>query len=235
MHGSWQGEMVGRMSPGRVALIFDMDGVIVDSNPVHRDAWLRFNRSHGLETTEAMQQRMYGKRNDEIIRDYFGEHLSDEDVSAYGAAKEIIYRELIGPLLPQALVPGIQEFLSRHQDLLIGCATNAEPANVDFVLEAAGLQQLFRVAVNGHQVSRPKPFPDIYLKAAELLGVEPANCLVFEDSFAGIEAARAAGMEVVGLRTTHNRLDHVALEIDDFRATELEPFLSQFLKRKEAQ
>ena len=211
------------------ALIFDMDGVIVDSNPVHRDAWVQFNRTHGVETTEAMQQRMYGKRNDEIIRDFLGEALSDRDVFAFGAAKEVIYREMIAPLLPGALVPGIRAFLERHQDIPIGCATNAEPANVDFVLRAAGIEGLFRVAVNGHQVSRPKPFPDIYLKAAELLGVAPERCLVFEDSYTGIDAARAAGMRVVGLRTTHPHFGDVALEIDNFLDPVLETFLTGFL------
>jgi beta-phosphoglucomutase len=221
------------MPKSRTALIFDMDGVIVDSNPVHRDAWMRFNRTHGVETTEAMQQRMYGKRNNEIVRDFLGNHLSDEDVFAYGAAKEVIYRDLIGPLLPGAVVPGLREFLERHQDLQIGCATNAEPANVDFVLQAAGLERLFRVAVNGHQVARPKPFPDIYLKAADLLGVAPADCIVFEDSYTGIEAARAAGMLVVGLRTTHDHFDDVVLEIDDFRDPALERFLQQFLEAQD--
>ena len=204
--------------------------MIVHSNPVHRDAWLRFNSSHGIETTEAMQQSMYGKRNDEIIRNFFGEALTDEEVTAYGADKEVVYRELIGPLLPGAIVPGLREFLERHQDLPIACGTNAEPENVRFVLQAAGLENLFRVSVNGHQVERPKPFPDIYLKAAELLGVAPRRCLVFEDSFAGIEAARAAGMKVVGLKTTHGQLPGTELEIDDFTAPELEPFLEKFLR-----
>jgi HAD superfamily hydrolase (TIGR01509 family) len=126
-------------------------------------------------------------------------------------------------------VPGLREFLERHQDLPIACGTNAEPENVRFVLEKAGLENLFRVAVNGHQVARPKPYPDIYLKAAELLGVEPARCLVFEDSYAGIAAARAAGMKVVGLRTTHPELPGTELEIDDFRAPELEVYLARFL------
>ena len=216
------------------ALIFDMDGVIVDSNPVHRDAWETFNRSQGVETTDAMQQRMYGKRNDEIVRDFLGNQLTDAEVFAHGAAKERIYRELIGPLLPGALVPGLREFLERHQDLPIGCATNAEPLNVSFVLEAAGLDEFFRVAVDGHQVARPKPFPDIYLRAAEALGAEPQDCLVFEDSFTGIEAARAAGMPVVAIRTTHasfpDSLTNIALAIDNFLSPELEPFLQSFLR-----
>lgn len=210
------------------ALILDMDGVIVDSNPVHRLAWVEYNRSQGLETTEAMQRRMYGKRNDEIIRDYFGAGLTDEEVFARGAAKEVMYRKLIAPLLPGALVPGLRAFLERHRDIPAGCATNAEPENVTFVLEAAGIAHLFRVAVDGHQVARPKPFPDIYLRAAELLGVPPERCLVFEDSYPGVDAAHAAGMRVVALRTTHREFNKVELAVDDFRAPELETFLAGF-------
>jgi beta-phosphoglucomutase-like phosphatase (HAD superfamily) len=215
------------------ALILDMDGVIVDSNPLHRLAWVEYNRTQGLETTEEMQQSMYGKRNDGIIRDFFGNGLSDAEVFARGAAKEVIYRRLVGPLLPGALIPGLRAFLERHQDLAIGCATNAEPENVGFVLETAGIQHLFRVSVDGHQVARPKPFPDIYLRAAELLGVPPARCLVFEDSYPGVDAAHAAGMKVVALRTTHREFDNVELAVDDFLAPELEPFVAAFVREGE--
>ena len=215
------------------ALILDMDGVIVDSNPVHRTAWLEYNRSQGVETTEEMQQRMYGKRNDEIVRDFLGNHLTDVEVFAHGAAKERLYRDLIAPRMPDALVPGLRQFLERRQDLAIGCASNAEPENVDFVLRAGGIRHLFQVAVDGHKVARPKPFPDMYLLAAELLGVEPARCLVFEDSFTGIEAARAAGMKVVGVRTTHHHFPDVDLAIDDFRAPELAPFVDEFIRYSE--
>ena len=78
-----------------IALIFDMDGVIVDSNPMHREAWEVFNRRYGLETTQEMHERMYGKRNDEIVRDFFGDTLSEEEVAARGYAKEALYREMV--------------------------------------------------------------------------------------------------------------------------------------------
>lgn len=220
------------MANARCALIFDMDGVIVDSNPVHREAWVQFNRRAGIETTEAMHEFMYGKRNDEIVRDFIGNHLTDAEIFAHGAAKEVIFRDMIGPLLHGALVPGLRDFLERHRDFAIGCATNAEPANVAFVLDAAKIRQFFDVAVDGHQVARPKPFPDIYLRAAELLEVAPERCLVFEDSFTGVEAARAAGMEVVALRTTHREFRGVQLSVDNFLSSELDSFILGFRERR---
>ena len=209
-----------------LALILDMDGVIVDSNPVHRQVWALYNRRFGIETDEAMQQRMYGRRNDDIVRDFFGEHLTLEQVHAHGAAKERLYRETIGPVLNEALVPGLREFLERHRHQPLGLATNAEPENVEFLLDTARLRPYFGVVVDGHQVARPKPHPDIYLRAAELLGTRPEDCVVFEDSFTGIQAARAAGMAVVGVGTTHDELPGVDLEIGDFTSPALEPWLA---------
>lgn len=202
-----------------------MDGVIIDSNPVHRIAWAEYTRRHGVEMTEAMLRRMYGKRNDEIIRDFFGNGLSDEEVFAHGAAKEALYREMMMPRTEESLVPGVRDFLARHQDLKFGLATNAEPPNVDFVLDTTGLRPLFRVVVNGHQVTRPKPHPEIYLRVAELLRVPTAECVVFEDSYTGVEAGRAAGMRVVGITTTHHDLPGVSLCAADFRDPALESWL----------
>src|SRR5579872_2968749 len=116
------------------ALILDMDGVIVDSNRWHRLAWAEYNRRHDIETDEAMQQRMYGKRNDDIVRDFFGDHLTDAEVYAHGAAKEQLYREMIRPALNESLVPGVREFLDRHRGEPVGMATNAEPENVEFLI-----------------------------------------------------------------------------------------------------
>jgi beta-phosphoglucomutase family hydrolase len=211
------------------ALIFDMDGVIVDSNPRHRLAWQEYNRSLGVETTEAMQQRMYGKRNDELIREFFGQHLNDAAVFAHGAAKETLYREMMKPQINEALVPGIREFLTRHRDLALAIATNAEPANVDFVLDETGLRPFFRVIVNGHQVANPKPHPEIYLRVADELGVNPSDCVVFEDSYTGVEAGLAAGMRVVGIGTTHNDLAGVSLAVNDFKDPALEAWLCTVL------
>jgi len=213
------------MIPSGIALILDMDGVIVDSNPVHREAWLQFNRLYGLETTEEMQHRMYGKRNDEIVRDFFGPRLMEVEVHRRGAAKEALYREMIAPRLEDLLVPGVREFLREAATAPVGLATNAEPANVDFLLDRAGLRPFFRAVVDGHQVRQPKPSPEIYLRVASLLGTDPHNCIVFEDSFSGIAAAQAAGARVVALRTTHLEFSGVDLAVDDFRSPELRTWL----------
>ena len=215
----------GKLASG-IALIFDMDGVIIDSNPPHREAWTAFNRRYGIETTEEMHQRMYGKRNDDIVRDFFGAGLPEDEVHARGAAKEALYRELIGGRVEELLVPGVRRFLDEHQAAPIAVASNAEPANIDFLLDRAGLRPYFRAVVDGHQVSRPKPYPDIYLKAAELLGVAPADCIVFEDSYSGVEAASAAGMRIVGLCTTHDNLPGTSINIDNFDSGCLRTWLS---------
>src|SRR5579871_80685 len=202
-----------------------MDGVIVDSNRWHRQSWAEYNRRHGIETDEAMQQRMYGKRNDDIVRDFFGACLPDAEVYAHGAAKEALYREMIRPELNESLVPGVREFLERHCGEPVGMATNAEPANVEFLLEEARLRPYFQAIVDGHQVANPKPHPEIYLRAAELLGFAPRECVVFEDSLPGVAAAQAAGMAVVGVTTTHTVLPGVDFEIGDFTCPDLEPWL----------
>jgi beta-phosphoglucomutase len=207
-----------------LALIFDMDGVLLDSNPAHRQAWELFNRRFGLETTEPMHERMYGKRNDQIVRDFYGD-LPPQEVAERSAAKEALYREIVGGRVESMLVPGVRRFLDRHAGRPKAVATNAEPANVRLVLDQAGLRRYFRVVVDGSQVRHPKPHPEIYQRAAELLGRPPAECLVFEDSYAGVAAGRAAGMRVVGVLTTHRELPEASITIDNFLSGDFEEWL----------
>jgi len=208
-----------------IALIFDMDGVIVDSNPMHRESWVAFNRRYGLATTEEMHQRMYGRRNDQIVRDFYGDGITVEEVDARGRAKERLYREMIAGRTEEMLVPGLRAFLERHRDLPMGVGSNAEPENVAYVLDEAGLRRYFRAVVDGHQVHNPKPHPEVYLRVAELLETEPANCIVFEDSHSGAAAAVAAGMRVIGLCTTFVNLPGAVLTIDNFLSGDLESWL----------
>lgn len=208
------------------ALIFDMDGVIIDSNPLHVKSWAAYNSRFGLDMDEAMQQRMFGKRNDELVRDFFGPGLTEEEVIAHGAAKEAVYREMMAGHLEEALVPGIREFLTRYSDFPKGVGTNAEPANVNFVLDRAHLRHFFQVTVNGFDVTHAKPHPEVYLRVAELLGVAPSHCVVFEDSHSGAAAGLAAGMRVVGLSTTYPQLQGASLMVPDFRDDRLQKWIA---------
>jgi beta-phosphoglucomutase family hydrolase len=202
-----------------------MDGVIIDSNPLHRQAWAAFNRRYGLETTEAMQLRMYGKRNDQIVRDYFGESITPEEVDARGRAKERLYREMLTGRTEEMLVPGLRALLERYRDLPMGVGSNAEPENIALVLDETGLRHYFRAVVDGHQVRHPKPHPEVYLRVAELLETDPAECVVFEDSHSGAAAAVAAGMRVIGISTTDDNLSGTSITIDNFRSRDLDLWL----------
>jgi HAD superfamily hydrolase (TIGR01509 family) len=171
---------------------------------------------------------MFGRRNDDIVRDSFGPDLDPAEIFRHGAEKEKLYREMMSPVLREHLVPGVTAFLERHRNAPMAVASNCEPANADFVIDTGGLRPYFRVVIDGHQVERPKPDPEIYLRAAEALSIASANCIVFEDSMAGVEAAQSSGARVVGVRTTHSasELSHVDVSVRDFLDPELERWLS---------
>ena len=211
-----------------LALIFDMDGVLIDSMPVHEQAWQRYLESIGVNGDRGSQiiAGMHGRRNDQIVRDFLGPSADDGEVHRHGAAKEQLYRDLLAPQLHQRLVPGVAQLLGRTRGIPVGLATNAERANADFFLEGSGLRGYFQVVVDGSQVSHPKPAPDVYLRAARELGVLPQNCIVFEDSTVGVASARAAGARVVGVLTHAAALDGVEFSIRDFADPALERWLS---------
>lgn len=222
---------MGRLAlPDGWALLFDLDGVVIDSMPMHTEAWRVYLERLGVPSRD-IERRMHGRRNDEIVADFISPDLAAEEVFAHGAAKERLYREMMRAEIASHLVPGVADFLASCEGLPTALGSNAEPANIEFVLDGAGLRDRFRVVVNGQQVDRPKPFPDIYLLAADLLGVPIARCVVFEDSPAGIEAGRAAGAKVVGVQTHPADLAGVSLLLRDFRDPRLKDWLESVERR----
>ncbi|MGV3503085.1 MAG: HAD family hydrolase [Adhaeribacter sp.] len=203
----------------KFAVLFDMDGVIIDSNPYHKDAWMAFCRRYQVELKEEDVPRyIYGKTNKTALVDVFQREFSPEESFRLSEEKEAIYRELHRPDI--SLIKGLRgllEAFKRHQVPLAVC-TNAPVANLDFMLEETGIRPYFQVLIDASKVSKGKPDPEIYLKAAQLLGLAPGRCIVMEDSTVGVEAGLRAGMKVVGITTTHSRqeLAHTHLVIDDF-------------------
>lgn len=187
------------------AVIFDMDGVLVDNRDIHIDAFVRFCKRHGIDFRGDDLLAHFGKGNDEIIP----EILPADIVNKYGLdaladEKEQIYREIF----EESIEPtrGLVAFLKDLEACGIKCAvgSSGQKNNVDFVLDKCGIAPYFTAIVNGDMVTRCKPDPEIFLTAAKLMGVNPENCLVIEDAFAGIEAAHAAGMKVIALSTTYS-------------------------------
>jgi beta-phosphoglucomutase family hydrolase len=213
-----------RLAPG-LGLIFDLDGVVVDSMPVHQIAWRRYLESIGIDPKDIVP-RMHGQRNDEIVRGFLGPEAPQNEVLEHGAAKERLFRQIMGERLRESLVPGITQWLERTAGSPVALASNAERPNIDFVLDGAGLRSYFRVIVDGSQVTRPKPAPDVYLRAARELRLPPGHCIVFEDSPVGVSAARAAGMRVVGVLTHSGPLADIQFAVSDFHDPELERWLS---------
>ena len=206
-------------------MVFDMDGVLVHSMPLHVTAWQQYLHRFGVEVQD-LEERMHGKRNPELVWEFLGPSVSEEVAIEHGAAKERLFRELMSADRGQDFsVAGANGFVQRYADVPKAIGSNAEPQNIEFILNRLGLRQYFPITVDGSMVERPKPFPDIYLKCAEKLGIAPANCIVFEDSPTGAEAGIAAGMRVVGVETTPTVFSGVQLQVNDF----LDPRLEQWL------
>lgn len=199
--------------------------------PLHTEAWRAYLDQCGLPY-EDLEEKMHGRRNDVIVLDLFGTDLEPAAVFAHGAAKEKLWRQMMAPCLEQHLVPGIRELLEQTPQWPKAVGSNAEPANIEFVLDGANLRSYFQVIVDGHQVQRPKPYPDVYLRAAELLGIKPGNCVVFEDSPAGVEAARSAGTRVAGVQTHGAPLPGADVIIHNFLDPALEPWLRSLQPRE---
>jgi len=205
------------------AVIFDMDGVIVDTNPYHKISLKQFCEKYGYRLNEEdLISKIYGRTNNEWIRNIFGP-LPKEKILELGEEKEAMFRALYKDVIKP--LSGLDSFLKELEDRSIPKAigTSAPRSNVDFVLEHTHLRKYFTTILDQSDVEHGKPNPEIYLKVADRLGFPPQQCIVFEDSLSGVESAQRAGAQVVGVTTTHSHeeLAHTDLVIADF--TGLEP------------
>ncbi|HCW06720.1 MAG TPA: HAD family phosphatase [Cytophagales bacterium] len=187
------------------AFVFDMDGVIVDTNPYHKIALRDFAKKYGYELGEEdLIKKIYGRTNKEWIPNLFERNLSAEELAFYGEEKEKMFRDLYEKDISE--VKGLTHFLQQafDQQIKMAIGTSAPRSNVDFVLKHTGIEKFFPVILDESHVTHGKPNPEIYINCAAALNFHPSQVVVFEDSLSGVAAGKAAGCHVVGVATTHS-------------------------------
>lgn len=189
------------------AVIFDMDGTMVDNMMVHHRAWQRKLTQLGLEMDlEQVRQEIHGV-NKQILQRLFGDRFTDEDRERIAREKEEEYRKIFKDELK--LIDGLDGFLEvlKSENLPMGIGSAAPVENVDFVLDELGIRDLFKVVKHAGDVKKGKPDPEIYLKVAADMGVNPEDCVVFEDTPTGALAGSAAGCKVIVILNTHEKAE----------------------------
>jgi beta-phosphoglucomutase len=188
------------------AVIFDMDGVICHTNPFHSQAFKVFFGKRDLSPTEdEFVQHMYGKNNGYILSHFLGRKVEGQELLELEDEKESLFREIY-----QEQVEPISGFLDffhqlRKAGFKTGVATSAPFANLELIAGKLDLFPHLESALASEHVKKHKPDPEVYLKTAINMSVEPSDCLVFEDSFSGVSAAKNAGMKVVGVLSSHTK------------------------------
>ena len=182
--------------------LFDLDGVIVDTAVFHFQAWRRLAQKLGGDFTEEQNEQLKGvSRVDSLkkIIEWTGATVSDEEFQTLMVEKNEWYLELVQGLGPQDALPGALDFLQTAYDQGIKIALGSASKNAPMILEKLGITPLFTAIIDGNNVVNGKPHPEVFLKGAQALGLEPSECVVFEDSIAGVQAAKAGGMSSVGI------------------------------------
>ncbi len=206
------------------AVIFDMDGVVVDSNPYHKKALREFCEQHGYHLSDDyMKENIFGRANKDWIPRLFGD-ITREQMQAYAREKEALYRKIYQDHIRP--IDGLIDFLSglATRGIPRAIATSAPAENVDFTLDMTGTRKYFDIILDESDIKNGKPDPEIYLRTAEALHHPPRCCVVIEDSLSGVESAWRAECKVIGITTTHAAADfkHTSRAIDDFTRLRIE-------------
>ena len=212
---------------GRKGVIFDLDGVLIDTGQFHRQSWYDLAREEDFEMSDELFYSTFGMQNYQIIPLLVRRDLTAEDIERMSEWKERRYRELIsGKLTLQEGARGLIDEL-KSNGFLLAIGTSAPQANLAFMLEHTGVDDCFDAYVTGEEVSNSKPAPDTFLKAAEKLSLAPGCCLVVEDAVQGVQAGKKAGMKVVAVCTTRQRedLEEADLIVDSLGELKADDFL----------
>ncbi|MGD9117811.1 MAG: HAD family phosphatase [Dehalococcoidia bacterium] len=191
--------------PELTAVIWDMDGVLADTAPYHFLAWRETFAKRGIDFTKEDFERGFGIRNDAIIRNIMGEKTADTEIETIAKEKEATFRRLIGQDIKP--LPGVLELLSQLNDqgIRMAIASSTVIENIHLITGSLGIENYFEAIITGHDVTEGKPSPQVFLVAAQRLGADPKNCVVFEDAVAGVKAAKSAGMHCVAITSSNPR------------------------------
>jgi beta-phosphoglucomutase len=184
------------------ACIFDLDGVIVDTAVYHYKAWKRLANQLGFDFTEEQNEKLKGvsrTRSLELILQWGGISKSPAEQEELATLKNTWYVDMISHMTPAEILPGAKEFLLTCRAAGLKTALGSASKNSTMILEKVDIVDLFDAVIDGNKVTKAKPDPEVFLKGAEAVGVAPAECVVFEDAIAGVEAAIAGGMKAVGI------------------------------------
>lgn len=186
------------------AALFDLDGVIIDSSQFHYESWVKLGEEVGFVMTHDFFRKTFGQRNDIIIKQLVT-NATEEQIVKWGARKEELYREVArGRLVP---LPGAMELICglKEMGFKLAIASSTPRINIAFAVEQLKMNDLFDDFVGAEDVKQGKPDPEVFLKAAQKVGVLPKNCVVFEDALYGVIAAKRGGMKCVAVTTTNPR------------------------------
>jgi beta-phosphoglucomutase len=184
------------------ACIFDLDGVIVDTAKYHFLAWKRLADQLGIRFTEEDNERLKGvsrMASLEIILEIGNRKPDDNRKLEYATLKNNWYVEFISKMTPDEILPGSLDFIKELRNANIRIAVGSASKNTPMILERVGILELFDAVADGNNIGKAKPDPEVFLKAAEMVGTDPVNCVVFEDAVAGVQAALNAGMMCIGI------------------------------------
>jgi beta-phosphoglucomutase len=210
--------MDGRRS--EYAVLWDMDGVLVDSGDLHRRAWRRFLAAQGKPVSDEIFEQGFGRPNEQVLPTYFGD-LGQEEIRRLSEEKEACYRDLVREEGISS-TPGALAWMARFAQAGVrqAMATSGPPANAALIIERMGIGPYLSAIITSEDVTRGKPHPDVFLCTAARVSIPPLRCLVIEDSVHGVQAARAAGMRCLAIETTHvaSELGDADLVLPDMRS-----------------
>ena len=189
------------------AAIFDLDGVLVDTAKYHFLAWGQIADSLGIKFTQRDNERLKGvsrMASLDILLELGDLKLSDKEKRELAERKNRIYVEYILQLTQEDILPGAAQLLEKLNTQNIKAAIGSASKNTPLIIERLGIKKYFQAISDGNNVSKAKPNPEVFIKAADMLGIRYEECVVFEDAKAGIEAAKAVGMYAVGIGTSED-------------------------------